>query len=168
MDAAGLQRELERCHRHAYTWALHCCRWRPENAEDVLQTAYLKVLDGRARFDGRSSFQTWLFAVIRRTAVDDQRWSFRRRHWAEPLTEDVAEAVGESGIGEGDAALAEALQRLSDRQREVLLLVFYHELSVEDAAAVMGIGVGSARTHSARGKERLKQMLQRREDLDDA
>ena len=42
-------------------------------AEDVLQTSYLKILDGRARFGGRSSFKTFLFGVIRHTAAEDRR-----------------------------------------------------------------------------------------------
>jgi len=41
-----------------------------DRAADVLQIAYLKVLNGKAAFDARSSFKTWLFAVIRRTAAD--------------------------------------------------------------------------------------------------
>ncbi|HEX4561957.1 MAG TPA: sigma-70 family RNA polymerase sigma factor, partial [Gemmatimonadales bacterium] len=55
--------------------------------------------------------------------------------------------------------LAKALERLSRRQREVLLLVFYHEHTIEEAAAVLEIGVGSARTHYERGKARLRELL---------
>jgi RNA polymerase sigma-70 factor (ECF subfamily) len=55
--------------------------------------------------------------------------------------------------------LAQALERLSRRQREVLLLVFYHEYTIEEAAAVLEIGVGSARTHYERGKARLRELL---------
>ena len=70
--------ELEENHKDAYGWALNCCDRRREDAEDVLQTVYLKVLGGKARFNGNSSFRTWLFALIRNTAADRRRSWFRR------------------------------------------------------------------------------------------
>ena len=73
---AELEDELERLHPASFGWALFCCDRRREEAEEVLQTAYLKVLDGRASFNGWSSLRTWFFAVIRRTA-----WEQRRRRW---------------------------------------------------------------------------------------
>ena len=48
-------------------------------AADMLQTVYLKILDGKARYDGKASFKTWLFAVIRNTAAEARRQRGRRR-----------------------------------------------------------------------------------------
>jgi RNA polymerase sigma-70 factor (ECF subfamily) len=164
MENAELRAQLETVHERSFGWALHCCEGDRAEAEDVLQTAYLKVLDGRARFDGRSSFVTWLFAVVRRTAADERRRRILRFHRSEPLRDDVAAspsiATESLESDERREALVRALRELPRRQREVLLLVFYHERTVEEAAAVLAIGLGSARTHYARGKQRLRELLQ--------
>src|SRR5262249_44665600 len=73
MTPTDLRAEIERLHAAGFAWALACCGRDRERAQDVLQTSYLKILDGRARFAGRSSFKTYLFGVIRRTASEERR-----------------------------------------------------------------------------------------------
>ena len=158
-------RELERLHPMSFAWALYCCRQRREEAQDVLQDVYLRVLDGRARFAGQASVKTWLFAVIRRTASEHQR-----RHWlraslfdrwlqSEPLTEPSSCLEGEVGASESNERFRSAIARLSPRQQEVLHLVFYQDMTIEEAAALLGISLGSARTHFERGKIRLREQM---------
>src|SRR5712691_6455943 len=79
LDDAGLRNALEAHHVESYGWALSCCRRRRDEAENVLQLVYVKVLSGKAVFDGRSSFKTWLFAVIRNTAAHEHRMELLRR-----------------------------------------------------------------------------------------
>lgn len=164
MDDVELRVQLERVHADCFGWAMSCCGRDPDDAEEVLQTVYLSVLDGRARYDARSTFRTWLFGVIRRTAVSE-----RRKTWLRGLllTREAARVEPQAlALPDANAehesrrdGLHRALTRLAARQREVLQLVFYHDLTVEEAAAVMRVSVGSARTHYARGKSNLASML---------
>jgi RNA polymerase sigma-70 factor (ECF subfamily) len=157
-----LEAELARHHGAAYGWALACCRWDASAAEDVLQAAYLKIVDGRARFGGRSAFRTWLFGVIRRTAAEERRrraigrfLPLSRFNGRDPAA-DPAERLARA---ESTLRLVAALRRLPPRQRELLHLVFYQDLSIAEAADVLGVSVGTARTHYERGKHRLRGML---------
>src|SRR3979409_1781520 len=78
MDDVELKRQLERAHADCFGWAMACCGRDRDDAEEVLQTVYLTVLDGHARYDGRSTFRTWLFGVIRRTAASERRKAWLR------------------------------------------------------------------------------------------
>jgi len=159
-----LLEKLQELHVSAFTWSLHCCGGQRAEAEDVLQTVYLKLLTGSARFDGRSAFKTWVFAVIRSTACDTRRSIGRRLRllstWlvSRPVAQEAAatELTYEKELRESVARL---LSSLSCRQREVLLLVFYHDLTLDQAAQVLGISVGSVRVHYERGKDNLRRRL---------
>jgi len=169
MDEADLERELERLHGASFGWALWCCGHRREKAEDVLQTTYVKVLDGTARFDGRSSVRTWLFGVIRRTAAEQERRQWIRRQlfdrWqlGEPALPPAVDAEGSICEAESKSELLRAVAELPARQREVLHLVFYQDLTVEEASRVMNVSLGTARTHFDRGKRRLREILAEQE-----
>lgn len=163
-----LRVQLENSHSASYAWALSCCAYDRAQAEDVLQTAYLKVLQGKAVHDGRASFRTWLFSVIRNTAASQRRWSALRRLRLTTLQERVEQPVSrpdpaEAALcGETSVHLRRALAALPRRQREVLHLVFYEDLSVAQDAVAIGVSVGSARTHYERGKKQLRRLMEAR------
>jgi len=161
MERAELEAELERLHAASFGWALGCCGRRRDDAEEVLQTVYLKVLDGKARFDGRSSLKTWLFSVIRRTALAHRRtqWMRSLAMLRAPVPHDDHDAERDSIRSEEASRLAVALVKLARRQREVLELVFYHDMTIEEAGVTLQISVGSARVHYTRGKKRLEALL---------
>lgn len=161
-----LEIQLERLHQDSFGWALNCCGWNEADAEDVLQTTYMKVISGRARFGGKSTFKTWLFGVIRQTSREYRRRAHSQRMRAELLEQEMS---GEDrGVvlpddsterAETSEALLEALAELPGKQREVLHLVFYQDLTVREAADVMEVSLGTARVHYDRGKKRLRSIL---------
>ncbi len=163
LPPADLRSQLAALHRESFVWARHCCGGSAGRAEDVLQDAYVKILDGRARFGGRSSFKTWFFSLIRFTALDEWRRATRdgaRLASLEDAPESATEPLDTALMrDEKHSDLHTALAILPARQQEALTLVFYHDLSIAEAADIMGVTIGTARTHYERGKKQLRDSL---------
>lgn len=163
MEISELKAELEKLHRASFGWALNCCRQNRADAEEVLQTVYLKILQGKAIYRGESKLRTWLFAVIRKTAITE-----RRRQVLRSLV-TISDADHKRGSepevelerSEMQQRFQQSLSKLPRRQRETLHLVFYQDLSLSEAAEVMNISIGSVRRHYERGKKRLREALDR-------
>ena len=161
MEISELKAELEKLHPASFGWALSCCRRNAADAEEVLQTVYLKILQGKAVFRGESKLQTWLFAVIRKTAISERRKQWLRLIVPGTTAEATSELESEFERSELQQRFQQALAKLPARQSETLHLVFYQDLSLSEAAEVMNISVGSARRHYERAKTRLRATLDR-------
>jgi RNA polymerase sigma factor (sigma-70 family) len=132
----------------------------------VLQGAYCRILAGDASFAGKSEFSTWVFGVIRHVALEEFRKEQRQRKLfhrnAQIADRDrVATTTDPVSMEQRERAeqLGSALETLSNRQREVLHLTFYDNMTIEQAAKILGISIGSARQHYHRGKESLRHIL---------
>jgi len=159
MDISELKAELEKLHAASFGWAMSCCRHNHAEAEEVLQSVYLKILEGKARYHGECKLQTWLFSVIRKTAISERRKTLVRALANIPIGQSNGEVELEFERSQMQQRFRLALENLPGRQRETLYLVFYQDLSLREAAEVMGVSIGSARRHYERGKKRLRQAL---------
>lgn len=146
----------------AFVWARQCCGFDGEMARDVLQLVYLKILEGKATFHNQSTVKTWLFSVIRYTSME---WA-RKTRVENPLPE-IMEIADHSSDDPEEVSHEALLLLLPERQKEVLLLTFYHGLTLEKAAGIMQVSLGTARTHYARGKNNLKSMILKRRKHED-
>lgn len=144
---------LKEHHQDAFLWARQCCSFNTEDAKEVLQIVYLKIFEGRAVYSRKSSFKTWLFSTIRFTAIDflKKRPSYETLENID-LVEEEPEAVKSMDY-------KRLLTKLSDRQQQVLLLSFYHGMTLAEIAEVINVHIGTVRTHYERGKEALKHLI---------
>src|SRR5688572_6888727 len=127
MEISELKAELQKLHPASFGWALSCCRQNRSDAEEVLQIVYLKILQGKAIYRGESRLQTWLFAVIRKTAISERRRQLLRtlNSIVSPTNASGVDDQFESAIerSEMQRRFREALAQLPARQRETLHLV---------------------------------------------
>lgn len=155
MNRNQLETLLRQHHREAYLWSRQCCGFDGELAKDVIQQVYLKILEGQAKLKNEQFPKTWLFSIIRFTAIDELR---KAGKWSS--LESEAELVWEEAEAEGDNYEA-LVRRLPKMQQEVMLMVFYHDMTLEQTAEVMQLHIGTVRTHYDRGKKRLKEWIEK-------
>ena len=161
MNKQAQIKELERLHELSHAWALRCCYEDREAAAEVLQNTYLKILEGKAKFKGNATFKTWLFSIIRFTAIDHFRTQKRKRKITFELQQKrfLEEEKEASAEVPSSTIFQKLLQQLSPKQQQVLHLVFYQNCTIQEAAEIMQIQLGTARTHYERGKQQLKKRL---------
>ena len=128
-------------------------------AEDLVQQALEKAARHWHRIEPGAAE-----AYVRRTMYRDQVSRWRRRRVAETLTGLVPEPrrAGDDRTADQVAervALKEALARLGPRQRAVLVLRFYEDLTEREVAELLGIGVGTVKSQSAKALARLRREL---------
>jgi RNA polymerase sigma-70 factor (ECF subfamily) len=157
-DQADVSTVLNQHHDAAWAWAMVCCRQDRDLAHDVLHEVYLKVLQQQVCFLGRSTFKTWLFGVIRVTAQAARR----RKTLLGLIFESIADyphlaaAVAEPALMATSPRLRQTLLALPKRQRQLVALVFEHDLTLDEAGSVLGISPGACRRHYARAKTALR------------
>lgn len=147
---------LEAIHDQVFGWALSRCDYERAVAEDLMQQAYLELLSGNARFEGRSSLKTFVFSVVQNLARGRYRRIASRLRLAEKVGRNDIEPVVEASDNDGHQRVWQAVQRLPDRQRDVIELVFCRDMTIEDAATVMGVTTGTGRVHYERAKKALR------------
>ncbi len=133
-----------------------------------MQEAYVAVLSGAARFDNKSSLKTFLFGVVQNLA----RSRFRQIATRMRLVTTYAAGAEDDGLHAGPADDREirqvwrAVEALPARQRDVTELVFCRDMTIEEAAEVMGVSVGTGRVHYDRAKKALADKLSALRDID--
>jgi RNA polymerase sigma-70 factor (ECF subfamily) len=140
-------------------------------AEEVLQDVMLAVWENAGGFRGDSKVRTWLLVIARNRALNAQR----RKMPDIVSIDDVYEpASGDTEPLERlarkteRALLRAALDKLPSVHREILVLVFYHQLSGAEVAEVLGINIGTVKSRLHRAKEALRRVMQMMGDASDA
>jgi RNA polymerase sigma-70 factor, ECF subfamily len=139
-------------------------------AEEVLQDVMLAVWSNASRFRHESSVRTWMLVIARNRAMNAERG---RKPIIHTLSEEMVdhEAVSVEEILDRNmdgVAVRRVLQTLSTIHREVLVLTFYHQLSLQDIGLVLGCSTGTVKSRLNRAKEALKRALIRAGDVSNA
>lgn len=135
------------------------------DAEDVVQDAFVVVHRDARKFDRDRPFAPWFFAIVRRLAANRRARDLRRarllRLWSPPSGHEPASSPIEASLVAGlDAdAASRAMGTLSPMQRACFELVAVRGLSTEEVAAMHGIAESTVRQHVFRARTALREAL---------
>ena len=166
-DREALTPLVERHYLRLYRIALGYLRER-EDALDVVQEAFVKAFQAASRWDGSADAGPWLSRITVNLSIDRWRRNRRRGQTFSPLAEgdhlEVLAAHGPSpdqrviGREAGDR-LSRALGELPERQRAVVVLRHYQELSLEEIASTLGMSLGTVKSSLHRALHRMRATL---------
>jgi len=131
-------------------------------AEDLVSEVFLEAWRKAGQFAARSSVSTWLLAIARYKAL-----SALRKRSAEGLSDDVIEFIEdpsddpETALAKTERAqiLRDCLKQLSPAHREIVDLVYYHERSIDDVAAIIGVPQNTVKTRMFYARKRIGELL---------
>ncbi|GAA3249895.1 RNA polymerase sigma factor [Nonomuraea helvata] len=136
----------------------------PSLADDIVSDAFLAAFRRRGRYDlSHSDARPWLYGIAARLVSRHRRVEVRFyralvRSGIDEIVEPYVERVDDR-VAAQQAGLAAALMELSPRDREVLLLVAWADMSYEDVARALDIPVGTVRSRLNRARARTRQAL---------
>jgi RNA polymerase sigma-70 factor (ECF subfamily) len=129
-------------------------------AEDLVQDCLERAWSRFHLWREGSNLRTWLFTIMHNLHANAARTASRRPQTV-PMDESSIVAPTRAAQEDGleVASIELALAALSEEQRQVILLVGLEEMSYQDAAAVLGVPIGTVMSRLHRGRERLRQLL---------
>jgi RNA polymerase sigma-70 factor, ECF subfamily len=160
-DRSAMRELYARYRLRVFRFALRILRDRPK-AEDVSSDVFLDVWRQADRFEGRSGVLTWMLGITRMKALSALRVPAEQE-----LDDEVAGAIEDPAEDpatvlqkkERGAIIRKCLTKLSAEHREIIDLVYYHEKSIAEAAAIVGIPDNTVKTRMFCARKHLARLL---------
>jgi RNA polymerase sigma-70 factor, ECF subfamily len=166
VEAASLEAQIPGLRRFARALV----RGDRERADDLVQDSLERALSRWHLRRAEGDLRGWLFTILYNRFVSEQHRQ-RRRGVHNELTEAIEAELPQLKGGQDEAIehrdLLRAFAALPEEQRAVLLLVGIEDLSYEQAARVMGVPIGTVMSRLSRGRERLRQLMERGSEAPD-
>ena len=149
---------LSMAYRYTFDW---------ESAKDICQDTWLRVYEKISLYDGRVPFERWLYAVHRNICLTFLRKRKRRREI--PAEQDIFESretgpQRQAELTQARERILEAASRLPDRQGSVFAMIDLEQMTMDEAAELLGIKPVSIRTSLYHARKKIAAVLQGSEE----
>ena len=158
--------------KRMYAICLRMCG-NPDDAQDCLQEAMLRVFRAIGSFKSQSAFSTWLYRVTMNTCLDE----FRRKKNKQSVSLDAMLETGWSPAGEEAipekhmieqeqrSAVRAAIADLPEDMRSVIVLRDVQGFSYEEIAGILDANIGTVKSRISRGREKLREKIMQHPEL---
>lgn len=168
----------EKYHQDVFQFLFYMVRSR-EQAEDLMQEVYIRVLKSYQHFEGKSSEKTWLFSIARNVAIDSFRkqkgwkqrimekfdWSTQQVRDEYPIPEEIALQREEIQM------MYQGLENCTVDQKMVIIMRYIQELSITETAEALGWTESKVKTTQHRAlkilKKNMEELLGKEENTDE-
>ena len=150
--------------RLAYTYVKN-----KQVAEDIIQDVFLRAYEKREAFKGHSTYRTYLYRMTINRCYDHLRsWSYKN----ERISDKISSFFQSRNSTEGDVisnderhTIGKEVLSLDLKYREVIVLYYYKELSIDEVATILACSSNTIKTRLRRTREQLKVHLEKRGEL---
>ena len=161
-DSLAIERLVQTYQQDVYRLALSILD-DSDDADDATQEVFVSALRALESFRGNASFKTWLFSItvnVCRTRLHRQKRRGSLQQILQSLfVQNQAHPENEAIQSESDSALWPAVHTLDEKHRIPVILLYYHDLSVNEIAETLGVPVGTVHSRLNHARERLRALL---------
>lgn len=152
MRKSELENAIRQFMNDVYRVAFTYCK-NHMDAEDITQNTFIKLYQTDKEFQSEEHLKNWLLKVCVNNALDlkKSKWSGR---------ESISECLMYEEKGRHNLELAEAIDKLSAKNRLIILLYYYYGYSVKEIAQITGIGESAVQNRMQRARNKLKVYLE--------
>jgi RNA polymerase sigma-70 factor (ECF subfamily) len=168
-DAEAFGELVRKYQKRIYELAYSFTR-NPEDAYDLSQEIFLRAFNALDRFEGKSTFYTWLYQIGKNACIDYTRR--RSSRFMTPFVEELppddvlinprrpeeleTRRLEQVELGQ---EIKKAIQQLSPRQKQVFILRHYEGLALREIADTLHLRIGSVKAHLFSATRRLRELL---------
>lgn len=149
-----------------------------DDAADMAQEILLKIFRNVGKFKGESKFSTWVYRVATNTCLDELKKAKRKATYS--LDEEFETGEGQLGVEVADTAptpeqrvegqeirdaITEAISRLSEEHRQIIILRDINGLTYEEVADILDCSLGTVKSRISRAREQLRKILSQDREL---
>ncbi len=147
-----------------------------DDAEDLVQEVFVRVVKGLKRYSEQEKFHIWLFRIAHNLLIDYWRKhkmkleseisNEEQNSFSQNIASDEIDPVLVLSNRERYDELQQALEKLPANQKEVLLMRYFSGLSFDEISQINGTPIGTSLARAHRGLDKLKSILQKGKDID--